>query len=660
MSRIERKEKRDNKRLARRGEIKWDKLDNTAHLFPVIAGIGFSNVFRISVVLKEEIQKELLQQALDEVLPLFPVFNSRLRQGMFWYYFEENGKKAPKVQEEHTYPCQFIEAASNRSYLFRVTYYKNRINLEVFHVLTDGTGGTQFLRELTYQYLRLAHPELQGKVTEGLCAETSLDASDSYVENYKKVEGKAYKSEPAYLLEGPEYERGKMSVTHYFLPLVKIKEKAKAYGASINEYLVASLMWSIYQEKQQKEENGRGFSDHENPKKDIPITTSVPVNLRPFFNSNTTKNFFAMVTAVFRQKKEQVTFIDVLEQVRESLREQLTKEHLEKVISYNVSNEKKLMLRAVPLLLKRPAMRYVYNTAAKANTTTVTNMGSFQVQEAYAPYIENSYVFISRSKGQDLKGAISSYQDSLCFTITSALKDMTVQRAFYQHLMQEEIPVRIETNGVGEPILSVEPVQSEALQPQSSTKEEVTYPEVAKIRQKMKHAVRICWLASIVAFIALRIISMAVGFERPWDYLVGGCLLYLMFTFHASFLGRRGYQFKMVVQTIGALLLVILIDGILGFHGWSLNYVVPGVFVLIDVAVLILMLVNGRNWQSYLPIQLLVVALSFTSLMIYGTSYMTEWVPAMIGFFIVCVIFVCTILVGGKRAISELGRRFHV
>ena len=73
-------------------EIRWGKLDNTAHLFPVIAGEGMSNVFRVGVILKEEIQQELLQKALDIVLPRFEIFNCRFRQGMFWYYFETNIK----------------------------------------------------------------------------------------------------------------------------------------------------------------------------------------------------------------------------------------------------------------------------------------------------------------------------------------------------------------------------------------------------------------------------------------------------------------------------------------------------------------------------------------------------------------------------------------
>ncbi len=108
-------------------EIRWDKLDNTAHLFPVIAGESMSNVYRISVTLAELVDPGLLQKALDIVLPKFDGFNLRLRQGVFWYYFEENGKPAPKVREEITFPCRYIYPNRNNSYLFRVTYYRYRI-----------------------------------------------------------------------------------------------------------------------------------------------------------------------------------------------------------------------------------------------------------------------------------------------------------------------------------------------------------------------------------------------------------------------------------------------------------------------------------------------------------------------------------------------------
>ena len=95
-------------------------------LVAIIGLSAFSYYF-----IREEIQKEILQQALDMVLPKFDGFNVRLRTGVFWYYFEENGKKAPRVTEETMFPCRFIQPNRNHNYLFRVTYYKKRINLEL-------------------------------------------------------------------------------------------------------------------------------------------------------------------------------------------------------------------------------------------------------------------------------------------------------------------------------------------------------------------------------------------------------------------------------------------------------------------------------------------------------------------------------------------------
>ena len=53
------KQKRKREKKAYR-EIRWDRLDNTAHLFPVIAGENMSNVYRISVTLTELVQPDIL------------------------------------------------------------------------------------------------------------------------------------------------------------------------------------------------------------------------------------------------------------------------------------------------------------------------------------------------------------------------------------------------------------------------------------------------------------------------------------------------------------------------------------------------------------------------------------------------------------------------
>lgn len=424
------------RRKHRQKDIRWDKLDNTAHLFPVIAGERTTNVYRISVTLTEPIEPELLQQALDTILPKFDAFNLRMRRGVFWHYFEENGKPAPKVKEEVSFPCRYIRPNKNRSYLFSVTYYKCRINLEVFHVLTDGMGGFNFLRELTYQYLRLAHPELILKTGDSLTSGTTLNREDSFLKNYKKTAKKVYKTQKAYLIKGEKLRAGEFGVIHGYINITELKTVCRKYGVSINEYLVAAFVWSVYTE-----------CLHSMPS-DKPIRVAVPVNLRPYFNSITTKNFFVMISAEFYPTEDSYTFEQVVKTVQDSLRSQLNSEHLENIFSYNVSNQKNKFLRLIPLPLKYIGMRHVYTRSALANTTTITNIGKIEISEPYKPYIELFHAFLALSKGQHIKGTVCSYEDTLVFSFSYDLMDPSVQRGFFRRLTDDGLGVEIESNGV--------------------------------------------------------------------------------------------------------------------------------------------------------------------------------------------------------------------
>lgn len=417
-------------------ETRWEKLDNTANLFPVIANETMTNVYRIAVILSENIEPECLQEALEQVLPWFNTMNVRMRTGMFWYYFETNVKGKPIVREEEDFPCRYIEQHRNKSYLFRVTYYKNRINLEVFHALADGMGAVNFLRELTYQYLRIRYPQLSGEAGDRLSDDTSLDTEDSYLKNYKKAGKKTYKSVPAVHIKGEKLVRGELGAIHGYMSVKQLKVKAKELGMSINEYLSGIFVYSIY----------KGYLHGNVSKK--PIVLCVPVNLRPFFESMTTRNFFAMASASFLPEKEKYERQEVMKLVQAELKKQITQENLEKMIAYNVSNQKNYALRVVPLFLKKPAIKLVYLMSARATTTTITNMGQMMVDEVYHPYIKRFQIILSPSAGQNTKATVCSYGDELTFTFSSLLKDTSVQKVFFRSLVEDGIDVEIETNGV--------------------------------------------------------------------------------------------------------------------------------------------------------------------------------------------------------------------
>lgn len=430
------KKSKKNKTKEKNKHIRWDKLDNTALIFPVVAGEGMTNTYRISVELTEEIEPELLQKALDMVLPKFNVFNVRLRKGVFWYYFEENNKPAPRVTEEELFPCRYIKQNKNNSYLFHVSYYKCRINLEVFHVLTDGMGGMTFIKELVYQYLRLAHEEIRTQMGDKLSTDTSLNGEDSFEKNYKKNSKRGYLIKKAYLIKSNKLTKGEFGVMHGLMNIPELKAATKKYQVSINEYLVGTFAWATYVQ-----------CLHKSPSKD-PIRIAVPVNLRPFFNSNTTKNFFTMVAAEFHPKEKEYTFEEVLSIIKKSLREQIQKENLEELFSVSVSNQKNNFLRLVPLGLKNIVMRSIYNRSALSYTTTITNVGYVSIDPIYEPYVKMVRAFIAMSKGQSIKGTINSYQDTLVFNFSSIFSDTSIQREFFRKIAEDGVTVQIETNGV--------------------------------------------------------------------------------------------------------------------------------------------------------------------------------------------------------------------
>lgn len=319
--------------------------------------------------------------------------------------------------------------------MFRVTYYGCRINLEVFHALTDGAGGIIFLKELVYQYLRLRYEELRQTEKDRISPGVFLDQEDSYVKNFKKGHASVYRSERALTISGEQLSKNEVGIMHGYMRVDELKAAGKRYGVTINQYLVGVFVYSVYREYLK-----------EQPSK-LPISCCVPVNLRPYYDSHTMKNFFAMVYAVFKPEKEKYTFEEVLGIVAQNLKEQITAENLDNIMSYNVGNEKNWILRAVPLVIKNAVLKQVYGLSTKATTSTITNIGNIELREPYRKYVEHFYTTLSMSKGQNIKGGICSYNGILTFTFSSSLVDLSIQKCFFQRLAKDGIMVGIETNG---------------------------------------------------------------------------------------------------------------------------------------------------------------------------------------------------------------------
>lgn len=414
----------------------WRPLDNTAKIFPVIADEDMSQVFRLSVTLKKEIDPDILQQALEEILPNVEKFRVKMRRGLFWYYFEEN-KNIPKVKKEKTYPCRYIDPHRNQKFLFRVTYFERRINFEVFHALTDGLGAVTFLKCLVKKYLDLVNEGNEDWIADcvHMPQEHPFETSDSYLENYQEQHvGRSYSSAPAYKLEGQFHRFGSGQVLHGYVKVNELKAVCKKYNVSITKYLAAVMIWSIWQEYLGGKPCKR------------PIALNLPVNLRAFFESETMANFFAVTIIGCLIKKPDMDFETLLGIVSRQMDRKIEKSRLEEHISYNVSNEKKWYLRAIPLMIKKPAAAWLFRMKDRSYTMTLSNLGLIQIEPEYAAEIEHFQVMIGVSRRQPVKCAVCAFGKEMVITFTSVFCDNRLQRRFFQKLREDGVRVRFEGN----------------------------------------------------------------------------------------------------------------------------------------------------------------------------------------------------------------------
>lgn len=418
-------------------ESRWHRLDNTANLFPVITSKKESNVYRLAVNLTEEVDAETLQKALEEVLPRFAALRVRLRKGLFWHYLEAN-PGMPTVQPEDDYPLRSIEPRQNNYFLFRVTYFEKRINLEVFHVLTDGTGGFQFLLALTCRYLLMMYPDRfsdEDKARQWF-AQHAQNTEDSYAENYTPTKKSTYGIGKGYRIRGERSILDNVSVVHAYTPVKPLLDFCRARDVTISQYIAAVLAWAVYTRQLKKR-----------PTKH-PVNIFVPVNLRPMFASTTALNFFSNIYISLPLHAPNLTFEEVLAETKKQFDEKLSRDAMLEKISYTVGSGYSPFIRAVPLVIKKLVLKAIFLQSAKSSTLSLSNVGKVSLPAPFAPYVTGAHVLLSVVQREPLKCATLSYGDTFTLSLTSILKSMDLQRAVICKLAADGLDITVESNGV--------------------------------------------------------------------------------------------------------------------------------------------------------------------------------------------------------------------
>ena len=272
----------------------WYRLDNAALIFPAIIRKNWNNVFRVAVTLKEPVDPDLLSQAAADLRPRFPTVFVRLKAGFFWYYLETI-PEAPKAELDYAYPLTHMSRKQLKTCCIRIFYYENRIAVEFFHSVTDGTGGINFLQNLTARYLSLKTGKeipAEGVIVNWQDSPKPEETRDCFL--LCDAPGAIGRAEAnAYRLSGnPETDQYRHIVMG-IVPTDVLKAKAKEQGVTITAYLAAVLAEAV---------RDRQDMEGKPPKRLKPVKITIPVNLRKTFGLDTMRNFALAVNIGFDPK----------------------------------------------------------------------------------------------------------------------------------------------------------------------------------------------------------------------------------------------------------------------------------------------------------------------------------------------------------------------
>lgn len=396
----------------------WSGLDNAALIFPSAVGGSNTQVFRISCELCEAVEPSALQAALDQTVEAFPLYRSVLKRGLFWYYLESTDK-IPCVHEEDRRPCSAIYRRSGKNLLFDVSWFHNRVNLEVCHVLSDGTGALYFLRTLMAKYLslirRLPEPAID---YDASAAQMNDDSFQKYYTGSRRLKGIGYA--PACRLSGHRYPENGMRVITGQTDARPVLEAAHRHGATLTAYLCTCLMEAVAGAVTVR-------------MKRRPVVLSVPVNLRGHFPSASARNFFSILLVGYDYGKHAGSFEDVLEKVGADLKGGLVRESLSRGIDAYSAVEHNAFARGVPLYLKDLILRVAYHYAMRRETAGLSNIGIVSMPKELVPYIRS---FDICSGTGSLQACVCSFQNRLSISFSSPFVSSEVQRRFFRTLAE--------------------------------------------------------------------------------------------------------------------------------------------------------------------------------------------------------------------------------
>lgn len=418
----------------------WYRLDNVGKFYSSQAGSSFQTVFRYSATLVDDVDADVLQRAVEKAVRVFPSFNVCLRSGMFWHYLEP-ANTPPSVSLENL-PICFGLHVDTKSVLFRVSYYRSRINFEISHMVSDGRGALNFFKALLYTYAQEQYGiEDLALEHDGSVHQKTENSFDKYYERNKAAptlaehkKTNSMHSSKIYRLSGWR-DVADPTYMEYHLPTQSVRDLARSYGVSVTALVIAAIICAIRAEMPLRERHRT-------------IRITIPVDLRQIFGSTTTNNFFGLAFVSYQPRGDEPV-CEAAQHVQAQLKIAAQAEHLKPRMNRMIALEKNPVLRFAPLFMKDFALELANFVSTRETTTTVSNLGRIQLDERLLPFFRDINVLTSTT-GTNF--TLCTLENDLSIGISTIYSNLDVIKHFCRFFSTQGIKGLLHINKTSEEV----------------------------------------------------------------------------------------------------------------------------------------------------------------------------------------------------------------
>lgn len=420
-------------------KLRWMHLDNAAKIYPAAATSRWSNIFRLSATLTEDVDREVLQSALDVTVRRFPSIAVRLCSGTFWYYLEEIAR-APRIKDEFFYPLARMPFDDIRSCAFRVISYKRRIAVEFFHALTDGNGGLVFLKTLVAEYLQQKYGvEIPAEL--GVLDRLEPPNEDELVDLFPKhcaPIGRSRNETDSYRILGEYEPDGFCHDTNFIMSAQALHELAKKLGVTVTATVAAAFITAIIALQNQ---------DKPSVKRQKEVKVLLPVDLRRIFGGKTLRNFVLYTSPGVDPRLGEYSFEEIASIVYRQMQLDVTAKNMRARIYTNVKDEENSLLKVTPLFLKNIVMKTIFNLVGERKSAlSLSNLGIVKIPEEMKKYVECFDFVLSVQSTAPYNAGMLAFGDEVRLHIIRNIKEPRLERALYEVLRTLGIKVKVESN----------------------------------------------------------------------------------------------------------------------------------------------------------------------------------------------------------------------